>query len=227
MLQALMKSPKQVIRFWIPWHCFSILRTFQIRFSDVVEPVFNTVLHTAKSASRLDFVSDLYPEISIKTLRDQNERKDGQWELNYRRNTKMRLSVEKVSSDGRNETALIEYFLKEWSNDKYAPNLGEKIIVLNVEEKCHKLRAASEKVLATVLPALDSNQEEADTRIFLHAFHGEQNGYSSIIVKSSDTKVEVLALYYQFDIPSRLYILPGTSKRPSIIDVSAVTKKLR
>ena len=132
----------------------------------------------------------------------------------------------KFLSDGRNKTALIGCFLKEWTSDKYARKLGEKIIVLNVEEKCYKLQASNEKVLATALPELDSNQEEADTRIFLHAFHGAQNGHSSIIVKSSDTDVEVLALYYRFDIHSRLYILSGTSKRSRIIDVSAVTENL-
>ena len=100
------------------------------------------------------------------------------------------------------------------------------MIVLNVEEKCYKLQASNEKVLAIALPELDSYQGEADTRIFLHAFHGVQNGHSSIIVKSSDTDVEVLALYYKSDIHSRLYILSGTSKRSCIIDVSAVTEKL-
>ena len=78
---------------------------------------------------------------------------------------------------------------------------------------------ANEKVLATASPESDSTQKEADTRIFPNAFHGAQNGHSSIIVKSLDTDVEVLALYYQSDIPSRLYILSGISKRSLIIDV--------
>ena len=47
-------------------------------FSDLAELVFNKVLHTAKRASRIDFVSDLYPEISIKnTERSKtSERRD-------------------------------------------------------------------------------------------------------------------------------------------------------
>ena len=73
MLQVLMKRPKQVDGFCMPWHCFSILRTFQIRFSDLAVLVFNKVLH--------DFFSDFYAEVSIETLRDQNERKEGQEEL--------------------------------------------------------------------------------------------------------------------------------------------------
>ena len=53
---------------------------------------------------------------------------------------------------------------------------------------------ANEKVLATASPESDFNQEEADKRIFPNAFHGAQNGHSSVIVKSLDTDVEVLAL---------------------------------
>ena len=53
---------------------------------------------------------------------------------------------------------------------------------LNVEEKCYKLRAVTEKVLATASPESDSNQEEADMHIFPHAFYGAQNGHSLIIV---------------------------------------------
>ena len=196
-------------------------------FSDLAELVFNKVLHTAKRASRIDFVSDLYPEISIKNTERSKRAKGGTIRIKITGGTqKCPTQWKKFLSDGRNKTALIGCFLKEWTSDKYARKLGEKIIVLNVEEKCYKLQASNEKVLATALPELDSNQEEADTRIFLHAFHGAQNGHSSIIVKSSDTDVEVLALYYRFDIHSRLYILSGTSKRSRIIDVSAVTENL-
>ena len=196
-------------------------------FSDLAELVFNKVLHTAKRASRVDFVSDLYPEISIKNTERSKRAKGGTIRIKITGGTqKCPTQWKKFLSDGRNKTALIGCFLKEWTSDKYARKLGEKIIVLNVEEKCYKLQASNEKVLATALPELDSNQEEADTRIFLHAFHGAQNGHSSIIVKSSDTDVEVLALYYRFDIHSRLYILSGTSKRSRIIDVSAVTENL-
>ena len=84
----------------------------------------------------------------------------------------------KLFSDGRNETALMGYFLKEWSNDKYAPKLGEKIIVSNVEEKCYKLRAANEKVVATALPALESNQEEAF--FFMHSMVNRMGTHQSL-----------------------------------------------
>ena len=47
------------------------------------------------------------------------------------------------------------------------------------------------------MPELCTNQEEADTRMLLHAEHASQNGHQRIAIKSSDTDVEVLACYYQ------------------------------
>lgn len=46
---------------------------------------------------------------------------------------------------------------------------------------------------ATDAVDLHSTQEEADTRMFLHAFHVTADGHHSIAVFSPDTDAEVLA----------------------------------
>ena len=58
----------------------------------------------------------------------------------------------------------------------------------------------SHKIKLERVKELYSIQEEADTKIFLHANHAAALGHSSILIKSSDTDVEVMALYFKWDI---------------------------
>ena len=46
-------------------------------FSDLAELFFNKVLHSAKRALRIDFVNDLYPEISIRNTERSKRAKGG------------------------------------------------------------------------------------------------------------------------------------------------------
>ena len=56
---------------------------------------------------------------------------------------------------------------------------------------------------------LETQLDEADGRIFLQARHASQT-YSVIYIKSHDTDVEILALYFQQHISARLILLAGT-----------------
>ena len=69
---------------------------------------------------------------------------------------------------------------------------------------------------ASLVNDLKSSQEEADTRILLHAKHASDQGYTSVIVVSEDTDVFVL-------VPASLYQKRGTSTRVRYMDI----RKLR
>ena len=47
---------------------------------------------------------------------------------------------------------------------------------------------------------LQSNQEEADTRILLHAAHAAEEGDSAVVITADDTDVLVLCLAFSADI---------------------------
>ena len=49
---------------------------------------------------------------------------------------------------------------------------------------------------------LQSTQEEADTRLPLHARHAARTGSKAVIVTSEDTDVMLLCLAFQKDVPS-------------------------
>ena len=71
----------------------------------------------------------------------------------------------------------------------------------------------SQKIRLERVKELCDTQEEADNKIFLHANHAAALGHSSILIKSSDTDVEVMALYFKWDIQARLYLLKGTKNK--------------
>ncbi len=78
------------------------------------------------------------------------------------------------------------------------------------------------------LTSLYSNQEEADTRIVLHAIHLAES-YSRIIVRSDDTDVQVLLIYYaskgMFG-SSLVYMHAGHGTRERFIPINKVAKNL-
>ena len=52
------------------------------------------------------------------------------------------------------------------------------------------------------------------------------NGFSKLIVKSADTDVEMLAIYFQNFITAHCYILRGTKNKTCFIDIKAISDSL-
>lgn len=92
------------------------------------------------------------------------------------------------------------------------------MILVSVIEGIRKEFSTHLLTSSTVLE-LCSNQEEADTRMFLHAHHASQNGHQCIAIRSSDTDVEVLACYHQAVIPADIVLISGTKSRARIASI--------
>ena len=80
--------------------------------------------------------------------------------------------------------------------------------------------------MSSVVSQLCSNQEEADTRMFLHAYHAASYGHTSIAIRSSDADVEVLACYYQARIPASITLISGTRCRCRLVKVQSICEHL-
>ncbi|CAC5416585.1 unnamed protein product [Mytilus coruscus] len=91
---------------------------------------------------------------------------------------------------------------------------------------CHKIYVENEIVKSVECTELLSKQEEADTKMFLHAKHAADKSFDSIVIKSSDTDVEVLACYFQNCISSNIIILTGTSSKCRLLNMQSMCAKL-
>ena len=66
----------------------------------------------------------------------------------------------------------------------------------------------------------------ADARLLLHDNHASFSGYEKVVIKSSDSDVEVISVALQHKIAARIYILSGTKQRMRLIDISEINTKL-
>jgi len=75
---------------------------------------------------------------------------------------------------------------------------------------------------------LRSSQEEADTRLLLHALHAAESGYKSAVVTATaeDTDVLVLCLGMCDKIPCCMYQKCGTKARTRFLDITKLSNAL-
>ena len=81
--------------------------------------------------------------------------------------------------------------------------------------KCHLLTPGvteTDPIQRQEVPELESDHEEADTRLLLHSKHAAES-YDHIIVKTPDTDVFVLCIAMQKVIGKDLKVMTGTGNK--------------
>ena len=102
----------------------------------------------------------------------------------------------------RNKQALIVFVTKEWQKEKYADKLSGKTLVVTCGREAYQLSSG----VVERLTDLDSSQEEADTRLLLHAAHAARSQFVAVIIVSEDTDVLVLCSAFKSFISSSMFI---------------------
>ncbi|KAG1655497.1 hypothetical protein GQR58_024494 [Nymphon striatum] len=129
----------------------------------------------------------------------------------------------KKCATSRNNTSSISMLNRwngsyEWRQPKYTNRLNGKMLYVTCKDLCYKITSND----CEVLEELQSSQEEADTRIFLHCAHAASAGFETLKIVSDDTDVFVLCLVFCEEIPSRLFQKSGTQARIQYIDINKV-----
>ena len=82
-------------------------------------------------------------------------------------------------------------------------------------EKCWRITREE----TSLIDELQSSQEEADTRMLLHAKHAWDSGYKSVVIVSEDTDVFILCIAFANDFKGSLYQKRGTTTRTKYMDI--------
>ena len=130
--------------------------------------IFRSMLNEGGLSKRIDIVFDSYEKLSIKNIeRLRRCSTDFMSVGNILPGHKVG-QFDKMLKQSENKTALINHFVKEWQKDEYK-NLLTPSNVLHIAAKgqCLKVDATN----STQVKELFSNQEEADTKMILHAKH--------------------------------------------------------
>ena len=193
------------------------LKGDQKTFSEVADSLISMALHEGANSNRIDVVFDVYLENSIKNAEREKRGSDqtGNEFRNIRPEHKL-LQWRTFLSNPTNKKHFIAFIAEQWQKDRYVAKLSGKTLFVTTEDQCYQVSQGS----VITREDLRSTQEEADTRILLHAADAARSGYKTILISSEDTDVFVLCLTFKSFIPASLYMKCGTQTRTRYIDIS-------
>ncbi len=204
-------------------------------FSGVAESILRTMCDVSiPQPGRIDVVVDTYAKVSIKRAeRDRRSLGKGVRVQISSGTQKAPNDWSNYLKDEDNKRELPEFLFSEWpanKDEKYSKILKNTNLYLCHGELCHRLKADGngETIHSEEIRTLKCLAEEADTRLLLHAKQAADSGYySCIVLKSPDTDVFVLALYFQreMDIPI-IFHRKGSQKKWKFVDISGICAKL-
>lgn len=203
-----------------------------VTFGELAKQIFDMLtLSFVAPNSRVDFVIDRYPTISIKESERRCRRKErGTIRVHILSSSqKLPIQRKKFLSNSSNKEDLLHFLAEEWSRQEYVATRltsGKSLFVTDRAE-CYRLTRSEEgKVCQEAVPALQSKHEEADTRLVLHAAHAGNVGHSHVVIKSPDTDVALLAMAHRSQINGTVLFLTGNKHRRRYVNLSQIGRKL-
>ena len=198
------------------------LKGDHMTFADIADALMAMVLREGAAGKRIDVVFDVYREMSIKNTERE---KRGGYSGNEYRHIQPDHKVQqwrKFLANPQNKKQLVGFVTEEWQKERFLGRLTGKTLFTTAEEKCTEI---SPDGGAKLREDLKSTQEEADTRLLLHALHAAKNGYSTIVISSEDTDVFVLCLAFKPFVPATMYLKCGTQTRTTYINITNVVQR--
>ena len=144
--------------------------------------------------SHIDIVADMYQKISLKG-QEREKWSVSEKVLIMSVKSKIPRNFSSFLKNGDNKTRLIE-LIKDYAvehSQELLLRLKCNEILISLYKICYRLRVSAE---ADVIECLNSNQEEADTKLLLHAKHAlEAETDMSIIIRSHSGDVDINILF--------------------------------
>lgn len=191
-------------------------------FSQLADTALSHVVHEGAKSKRIDVVFDVYNETSIKDAERAN--RNTSTGIHFK-NIQPGHNIQqwrKLLSSSSNKANLIKFLVDEWKGPQHRKKLEDKVLYVTCEQLCFKITKEQWEEVAE----LKSSQEEADTRLFLHALHAAESGYKSVIITAEDTDVMVLCLGMCHKISSHLFQKCGTKNRTRFLDITTLRSTL-
>ncbi|CAG9821970.1 unnamed protein product [Phaedon cochleariae] len=161
----------------------------QKTFEELSMIVFKQVLNIGRNCCRVDIVFDVYREVSIKSLeREKRGTAEGIKFSEIKGGHKV-VCWRKLLRNSESKNKMIKFFVDSWKEDKFRSIIGNQEIFVTVGEMCFRITSFESKTV----PELFCTQEEADSRMMLHA-RNAASSYESVLCFSNDTDVLVLAV---------------------------------
>ena len=190
-----------------------------LTYNEFTDNILNKfVTSTTSGASRIDIVFDIYRPDSIKNA-ERGQRSVGSIQLKTIVGAAPIKQWGVALSDGSNKSELIKFLVCHWV--KHPSSIGNLHLFVAYEEKCVCITADC----VCPVPALESNQEEADARMLLHAKHISRS-VPNIVIHTPDTDVFLIAIAASTELPTNLFIRTGNKGKARITFIEKVKQSL-
>jgi hypothetical protein len=189
-------------------------------FGSLAETILSTGILLSPGCQRIDIVFDTYKDTSIKSLeREQRARVVLEERLDNLSAGQRIRNWKGLLSSSKGKKAMLHFLCKEMKDEKYSRKLVQRLIV-SFESECFCLTNNGVSSVAELI----SSQEEADTKILLHAKHAAQEGFEWIILSCQDTDISVIALHFAQQIsPSKVVMKRGNRNRVVLQDLTVLS----
>ena len=203
-------------------------------FRDVAESILSHIyLVTKPLPLRIDFVIDTYPDVSIKE--SEHQRRAG----SSGRRVKITSAAQRAPTSWddylkckENKRDLPGFLVKEWSSvsDKqYVKRMGNVPLFACHGAECTRLKVVEggNGIQSTHVPALSNKADEADARLIFHAKQADDSGARTVVIRSSDTDVMVLAIHFQNEIAASILIQRQSGRKKwKLVNVRSIQQNL-
>ena len=167
-------------------------------------------------ASRLDVVNDVHKENSLKS-HTRGTRGTGVRIHIINGSTKLQRDWKSFLRNDYNKTKLISYLADEVTTEMRD---DENTIIFTTNEE---VRSVPERDNTALEPC---DQEEADSRMFLHIADAAAQGNTTFMIRTNDTDVVVLSVVYASKKNLDIQVSFGTGKNHRYINSQEIARKL-
>ncbi|CAB4016690.1 Hypothetical predicted protein [Paramuricea clavata] len=196
-------------------------------FGDISKYVLERI--TSVQHKFVYFTTDQYREDSLKSCERKRRAPEGSIRIQItRRDKKIPKQFKKFLDNGCNKVGLVRFFLEDWSDpERFKAIIAHRVLFITLEPRAYRLEVKDDLVRSVPEENLFSNQEEADTKMFLCSQHAIQELFcGSICITTVDSDVGVLATYYKDVLPSNLFLQIGSKGKKRILDVSKMHESI-
>jgi len=197
-------------------------KTTGLTYEALAKQLLLSVLSSGKSSNRIDVVFDQYKERSIKNT-ERERRGNGQLVVQSIVTTHPVQQWGSFLSSWSNKKELIRFVVNQWKQESWRSLISEgTMLYVAHDSECWCLTCLS----VEPVPELCSSQEEADTKMLLHAKHASTNGLENILIQSPDTDVFIIALSCLSTIEGNIFFETGVRDKRRIINLNAIKDAL-
>jgi len=195
----------------------------------LAEKILRQLVYLALSSTSnsVHFVTDTYPSISIKGAERKRRAASGSQRIKISKaDQPVPKQWKKYLANSFNKEQLVHFLFNHWSTCGEDNFKGITLYVAH-GKMCHSITPRNGTISIEEIPQLHSTQEEADTRMLLHAHYISTQGIRSIIIKSPDTDVFVIGVaLVSHLVGSQLYFHTGRDDNVRTIDLQAIQQEL-